>query len=144
MGCYVTALLKPQNLHKTILLSIPDQSTDTLKVRIKQRLLDRCGQFNEAGISTYPRSSGQVQNIGPSFWQVMDQLDPLKEITSLAQITQLHIIHPRSDEIVDTSNIQAYRLIHSINYYEIPGNHSFTNHTNRKQLIKKIQQIVKS
>lgn len=141
MGCYVTTMLKPPHIHKCLLLSVPHENTQKLKHFFQNRILTKGGTINEKGISYYPRTHGGNQKLGPSFWQVMLQLDPLKEIIAYSQLTNLLLIHPLQDEIVDSAFVQQYQSIPSTQYLELPGNHSWTNPTQRHALIKHIKNF---
>jgi pimeloyl-ACP methyl ester carboxylesterase len=142
MGCYIVAMLKPQNIAKTLLLSIPHRSTHALKQVIKQRIISKGGTVDESGISTYPRTHGEDQQIGPGFWQVMDQLDPVKEVEQLSHLTDLLIIHPKGDEIVATKHINKYQEISTARYLEIPGDHSFYQSPDRSNLTQVLKAFL--
>lgn len=144
MGCYVTSILKPTNINKSVLLSIPNQETHSLNNFIQQRIINKGGSIDEEGISIYPRTHGEDQQIGPSFWRVMQQLNPLKEITKFSTMTDMLIIHPKYDEIVASNHVQAYRQINTAQFLEVPGDHSYSQPSDRKNVVEIISQFLQS
>jgi pimeloyl-ACP methyl ester carboxylesterase len=143
MGCYITAMLKPKDINKAVLLSIPNQDTHSLKVFIQQRISNKGGLVDEKSISIYPRTHGEDQQIDPSFWQVMQELDPIKEIKEYSNSTDMLIIHPQNDEIVASNHVQAYKEINTAKYLEVPGSHSYDKLSDRKNVIDVISKFLK-
>lgn len=140
MGCFVTALLNPEGIAKTIFTSIPNNNPQYITDRLVQYFGSRAGsRIDFKGISVFPRSSGALQKIGPSFWHGLSPLKPAELVAEFAQHTQLLIIHPSQDEIVGKEYLEEYRAIPGVTVEWIEGSHSFENLEERKKLIERIQ-----
>lgn len=142
MGCFVTALLSPDGVEKTILLSIPNYNTNFIIERVKKRFFTRPGsQLNQKGISLLMRSTGKIQKLGSSFWNILAELKPLDAVNKLASKTKLLIIHPLRDEIIGNKYVDEYKKIPGIIYQDLNGDHSFKLKQDRENMIKKIQEF---
>jgi len=142
MGCFITALLNPKGVKKTILMGIPNSNTEYIIERLTKRITSRSGgSVNLNGLSTVPRSSGEVQTFGPSFWKVLREFMPIESITNLAKSTKLLIIHPLQDNVVGLEFQKEYDVIPHIKIEWINGDHSFKKQDDRKVLIEKIKQF---
>lgn len=142
MGGFVTCLLSPDGIEKTILLGLPNTSTDYIVNRVKVRILSRAGGiFNEQGVSVFPRSSGEVQKYGPIFWKTLREFEPVKFVSQMAAKTKLFVIHSRQDEIVGNEYLEEYKSIQGLAYIEVDGNHSFLDPLQRQVMIEKVKSI---
>ena len=141
MGCFVTALLSPTGITKTIFGAPPSTAKDIASM-IQTRIKTKGGIVEEQGITIYPRSSGATTKIGPSFWQSLKDFDEHHAITNLAQKTKLLILKPMQDDVAGNDNYQHYQQIPNLIYQEINGNHSFTKPKDRQILIQKIKQFL--
>ena len=72
MGCFVTLRLQPEGIKKTVFTGMPNHNVKYIAKRLRALLKSRLGGvFDPKGTSVYPRSTGEVQKIGPSFWKVL-------------------------------------------------------------------------
>lgn len=141
MGCFVTALLNPSGIQKTIFGAPPSIATDTINI-VKNRILAKKGEYNPQGISIYPRSSGSSQKIGPTFWSVLKDFDAPKLIDNFAKNTNLLVLKPMQDDVTGNDNYDYYQKISGLTYQPINGNHSFTKPEDRKVFFKKIKEFL--
>jgi pimeloyl-ACP methyl ester carboxylesterase len=144
MGCFVTALLSPKNVNKTILQSVPNADIPTMKRKFIEYFSQRNVAFNQQGITHIPRSSGQVQKLGPSFWVELDKFDSQTLFTRLAHHTQLLIIHPAQDEIIGHEGLEIYQTLPNSKYLTLPGTHSWSDPDKRNNLTQKINQFLQT
>lgn len=142
MGCFVTALLNPQGIEKTIFTGLPNSNTAFITNRLIQRFGSRLGgHIDFDGISVLPRSSGVHQKIGPSFWKVLLALNPVEKVSAYAKHTELLVVHPKQDEIVGTEYLEEYAQIPDITIEWLDGDHSFKKDEDRKKLIERIKSF---
>jgi len=142
MGCFITSLLNPTGIKKTIFTGIPNSNIKLIIDRILSRFGARKGakiDFNN--ISFLPRSTGDIQKIGPSFWKVLKEINPIKLVSKLAKKTKLLIIHPKQDEIIGQEYLKEYSSILPTIVMRIDGDHSFKKLKDRKRLIKIIKNF---
>jgi pimeloyl-ACP methyl ester carboxylesterase len=67
MGTYTTGKLNPNGFKKIILTSVPNDIPECSIERLSERIKSREeGILNYNSISTYPRTSGKVQKVGPT------------------------------------------------------------------------------
>ncbi len=143
MGTYATGKLNPTGFKKIVLTGIPNDTTKCSLERIAERIKSRQGgMLNKMGISTYPRSSGFIQRIGPNYWIELEKFDPTNAMKILANKTDLYIIHPLQDEIIGNDNLDGYKTISNAKYIEIDGDHSWSNKEERAELIKLLKRIL--
>ncbi len=137
MGTWVTALLSPTGIKKTIFVGMPNSDIEIMINRFKGRASSRPGAtFNEEGISIYPRSSGAVQQIGPVFWQDVRNLNPLAKVASFAKVTDLLSIHWHEDEILGTDHMEEYESLPLVKSLWLHGSHSVVTEGQRAELSK--------
>ncbi len=142
MGCFITALLNPKGIKKTVFTGLPNSNTKFIADRLISRFGTRpSGHIDFEGMSIFPRSSGANQKIGPSFWKVLFDLNPVEKVKNFAKNTKLLVIHPRQDEIVGSQYLSEYAAIPDITIIKMDGDHSFKNLEDRKKLIDQIQQF---
>lgn len=142
MGCFITALANPTGVKKTIFTGIPNNNTQFIIDKISQRMLSRPGgKINYEGISYFPRSTGKVQKIGPSFWKVLKDFNPYRTVEKFSKKTKLIIFHPKQDEIVGSEFLEEYSMIPKIKIEWVEGDHSFTKKEDRENLIVKIKDF---
>lgn len=142
MGCYVTSLLNPDGINKTIFTGLPNSNTRFLAERLKKRFGGRPGAIiDREGISVFPRSTGKLQRIGPSFWQYLSNLNPLKKVEQYSKKTNLLVIYGNQDEILENQYLKEYEGIPGVRVEWINGNHSFTDKKERNNLIKLVQSF---
>jgi len=144
MGTFVTAFLSPENIGKVVLTGIPNSNAKYILERFPDRFISRPGAvLDKSGISLFPRSSGQVSRIGPNFWTVLENFDPIKAITELNKKTKLIIFKPINDEVVGNKYMEEYKSIPNLDFVELPGDHSFKKPEERIKLIQKIKDFYK-
>ncbi len=137
MGCFVTALASPDNIEKTIMTGLPNADTNIIVERVVSRFGSRPGsKLDFDGISLLPRSTGEVQKIGPRFWRDLKSFDPLNEVANFAKKTRLLVVSWNSDEILGKETIDSYDTIKELNHIWLDGNHSVTDTIDREKFIK--------
>jgi len=109
---------------------------------IQARIKSKGGTVNENGITIYPRSSGDITKIGPSFWRVIKSFDEHQAIIKLAQKSKVLILKPTPDDVAGDKGFKHYQEIKNLTYKEISGNHSFTKPEDRQALIQEIKQFL--
>lgn len=124
---------------KTILLSPVDSNSSYGIERKKAKILKRGGSVDELGISYSPRSNGDVQKIGPGYWQTLRTMNPLKQMSDLACKTKLLVVRGTEDEFIAAESVAAYKTIANLDFIEITGNHTFKQPESRQKLIEIIQ-----
>jgi pimeloyl-ACP methyl ester carboxylesterase len=137
MGAWVTSLYSPTGIKKTIFTGIPNSNIKDQFERFTNRFRKRPGavlDFN--GISLLPRSTGEVQKIGPQFWQGIRDLNPVKEVEEFSKKTDLMIFHWLNDDIIGIDNLQEYDAIKTVKSRWMSGDHSLTNLVDRQDFIK--------
>lgn len=137
-GTFVTARLSPPNIQKTVFVAMANK--DTSGASIKARIKSRNGIVNEQGISIYPRTTGEVQKIGPSFWRELTKFNPILAVNTFASKTKLTIIEPNQDEIVKKENREGYEKMVD-KYIKLDGSHEFAKPEDRKVLIQQINAL---
>ncbi len=142
LGCFVTALLSPKNIKKTIFSAIPNHNTEYIIKFLQDRIKEKDGKVDEKGISIYPRSSGEVQKIGKKFWQELKKFEPLESINNYAKKTNLIIIHPTQDDIVGNKFIEKYKEINNTKYIETNGDHNYSNIKDRRKVIAIVSEFL--
>lgn len=142
MGCFITSLLNPTDIKKTVFTGLPNSDTQYIAERLKERFGSRPGgKIDYGGISIFPRSTGKKQRIGPLFWKELFSFDPVKNVTKYSKNTHLLIIHPKQDEIIGSECLEQYSNITGIISERIDGDHSFTNKKDREVLTERIKQF---
>lgn len=137
MGCFVTALTSPDNIEKTIMTGIPNADINIIVERFVSRFGSRPGsKLDFDGISLLPRSTGEVQKIGPQFWKDIKNLYPLNVIGDFAKKTKLLVVSWNSDEILGKETIDSYDTIKELNHIWLDGDHSVTDPIDREKFIK--------
>jgi putative redox protein len=140
MGTFITSLLNPDGIAKTIFTGIPNSNSSYIVDRLSKRFASKPGahiDFN--GISLIPRSSGVTQKFGPQFWRTLKEFRPVPSVTEFAKKTDLLIIHPKQDDVVGSEFQKEYDAIPHIKIEWINGDHSFKKPEDRLILIEKIQ-----
>ncbi|HLL61016.1 MAG TPA: alpha/beta fold hydrolase [Candidatus Nitrosocosmicus sp.] len=141
LGCFVATLSSPENISKCVFTGIPNANIQIMINKIRERILLKGGSVNEEGISIYPRSNGEIQRIGPSFWRIFTDLKPVQLIDSFSKKTSLLILKPLQDEITGNEYFEEYKNIKSLTFMEINGDHTFTKNDSRLQLLNHIKNF---
>lgn len=139
LGCFVTAFLSPSKIYKTIFSGIPNSNTSFVKDVIQNRIKEKNGKVDEQSVSIYPRSSGQSQKIGSTFWEILKLFRPLPSIRDFAEKTQLLIIHPKQDQIIGDQFISEYKDISNLQFAEVNGDHNYSKSEDREEFIRFIK-----
>jgi pimeloyl-ACP methyl ester carboxylesterase len=135
MGCFVTAMLNPQGIVKTVFTGLPNSNVNYLIDRLVERFGNKEGaKIDFENISIFPRSSGVNQLIGPTFWKVLRLLKPVSVVAKFSENTRLMVIHPDRDEIVGQMYLAQYASIPGVVIKKLHGDHSFKNQEDRKAL----------
>jgi hypothetical protein len=137
MGCWVTSITSLDGVGKTLMTGIPNADPQLIIDRITERFGSRVGaKLDFAGISELPRSTGEIQKIGPKFWQEIKNLDPVVSIDNYSKKTDLLIIHWLEDEIIGREALELYDAIPTVKSKWLHGNHSVSNPDDRKDFTK--------
>lgn len=137
MGCWVTSITSLDDIGKTLMTGIPNADTQIMIDRFIERFGNREGaKLDFAGISELPRSTGEIQKIGPKFWQEIKNLDPVSSISNYSKKTNLLTIHWLEDEIIGSETLEQYDAISTLTFKWLHGNHSVSNPDDRKNFIK--------
>jgi hypothetical protein len=144
LGCYVIALLSPDNIQNTLFISPPDSNSEVTSARLESKIRSKkSGIVNKTSITVYPRSSGEVQKIGPGFWASLRSFNAKDAILSYSYKTKLTTIIPTEDEILERKNMDIYDKC-SRACIRLKGNHAFKNPEERKELVHKIAHVLYS
>jgi pimeloyl-ACP methyl ester carboxylesterase len=143
LGTYVVALLSPDNIEKTVFIS-PTPSTSAMEIkRLKERIASKPnGKVVENGISIFPRTTGEIQRIGPSFWKVLREFNVESAVTKYSKKTELVILIPLNDEILEHKDMSLYKRLPGAMVQELEGDHAFTNRQERMNLIKMVKKAL--
>lgn len=142
MGCFVTALLSPSGIKKTVFTGVPNNNTQYIIESLFLRFGKKPGgKIDFQGISLLPRSTGKTQKIGPSFWEVIKNLKPKETVEAYSKKTDLMIIHPKQDEVVGNQFLKEYSKIPGVKIKWLDGDHSFSKPEDRSKLIFEIERF---
>lgn len=142
MGTFVTCFLSPTGIEKTVFTGIPNSNTGYIIERLKGRISSREGSFVDTeGITTYPRTFGEVQKIGPSFWKVLGEFNPVEAVSKYSKKTDLLIIHFNQDDVVGSQYMNEYESIKEAKILWLDGNHSVTRKEDREIVINTIREF---
>jgi len=140
MGTFVTSLLNPQDIAKTVFMGIPNSNTEfIINCFVKRFGIKPGAVINFDGMSLVPRSFGAVQRIGPKYWKTLREFKPVQTVTEFSRHTKLLIIHPKQDEVVGNEFQEEYNSIPNVTIKWINGDHSFKKPKDRIVLIEKIK-----
>lgn len=143
MGVFVTSLLSPNNIFKSVFTGTPNSNINyIIDFLTKSALSRKGGRINYKGISIFPRSFGEIQKIGPSFWEALKSFKPVEKITEFSKKTDLLMIHMKQDKIIGGKFLNEYSLIPNIKIKWLNGDHSFTKQEDRKILIQEIKNFL--
>lgn len=144
MGTFITALLNPEGISKTVFSGIPNSNTEYIIQRLLNRFATRRGtHIDQCGISLIPRSSGVIQKWGAQFWKTLREFKPVNAVSQYAKNTNLLIIHPKQDDVVGSEYQKEYDSIPNMKIEWINGDHSFKKPEDRLVLIEKIKDFFK-
>lgn len=142
MGTFVTVSLSPDGIEKTVFTGIPNSNTGYIIERLKRRIMSRKGALVDTrGLTTYPRTFGEVQKIGSSFWEVLGKFRPVEALLEYSKKTDLLIIHFNQDDVVGNEFMKEYDVIKDANILWLDGNHSVTKKEDREIVIKTIREF---
>ena len=142
MGTFITSLLNPEDIDKTVFINIPNSNTSYIIDRLVARFASRPGSYIDLqGISLISRSSGSMQKFGPQFWKTLTEFNPVSSVTEFAKNTNLLIIHARQDDAVGNKFQEEYDAIPNIKTEWIDGDHSFKKPKDRSVLIERIKRF---
>ncbi|MFZ2026049.1 MAG: alpha/beta fold hydrolase [Microgenomates group bacterium] len=140
MGTFVTSLLNPKGIKKTIFTGIPNSDTKYITDRLIKRFTSKPGAYIDLnGISLVPRSSGAIQKFGPQFWKTLAEFSPVPAVAAFAKQTSLLIIHPKQDDVVGPEFQKEYEAIQDVTIEWMDGDHSFKKPQDRLVLIERIK-----
>lgn len=142
MGCFITSMLNPTGIAKTVLTGLPNSNVNYLIDRLVERFGSKEGaKIDFENISVFPRSSGVNQFIGPTFWKELRLLRPVEVVRKLSENTRLMIIHPDRDEIVGQMYLVQYADIPGVAIKKLHGDHSFKNQEDRKAMAIEVKNF---
>lgn len=142
LGTSVVSVLSPEGIEKTIFTGIPNPNMKAKLDSLKSKILSRpSGVVNEEGISLHIRSTGELQRIGPDFWRCLRRFDPMTAIKNFSLKTDLILFRALQDN--SEKGTERYSKIKSLKYVELDGDHTFTRHKDREELIRRIVDFLK-
>jgi hypothetical protein len=135
-GCVVAALLKPRDIRKIIMLTPPEDVSET--VVAKQLRKD-----GETPIDTTIRtrllgSDGSTTVVHPEYWQSLAGIKPVKLYNRLARFTALRIINAKQDEVLN--DVSFEEIDPGVSLVSLDGNHNFDGEESRKRLLYILQK----
>jgi pimeloyl-ACP methyl ester carboxylesterase len=142
LGGFITANASPDNINKIIMTGIPNSDANFTIERSVKRMIAKGGTIDFEGISTYPRSSGRIDKVGPNYWKALQKFNPLSSVEDLAKKTELTLVHPIQDDVIGNEHMEEYKTVPKVNYIELDGDHSFSTMISRINLINKINEIL--
>ncbi len=136
MGCFVASLLCPSGITKAIMTGTPNTSVSHIQKCMISYFGTRPGAHIDVnGFSVIPRKNGAVTRIGPSFWQVLSEFDPVPTMERFAKTTPTHIVHAGNDEVLGDQYIHEYDTLPGVTSETIAGDtHNFVG-TDRRHYI---------
>jgi hypothetical protein len=118
-GCLIPAILKPENIRKTIFLA-PQHNISVL--RMVNTFKDRPGtEIYFAGNSTLARRDGSKTIVPPEYWESLKDINPIQLFKEFSQKTDLSIVVAREDEVLGETDFSGVA-----NWISISANHDFT------------------
>ena len=142
MGTYTTGKLNPDGFKKIVLIGVPNDEPKFSIDRLAERICSRKGGVLDFdGVSIYPRTSGDVQKVGPKYWEELRKYNVKKAMENLQEKTELTIIHPLQDEIIGNEYMDAYKTLKKAKYIEIDGDHSWSKPEERQKLLKLLESV---
>jgi len=145
MGCFITALCNPEGISRTVFTGIPNIHTDRIVDRIARRFAKKPESVVDIqGVSRILRSSGEIQTIQPDFWQSIIRFKPLETVEIYAAKTKLLIIHPNQDDVVGTDDLDGYAGLTGTTVKHMDGDHSYTKIEDRENVIREIEEWLKT
>ena len=142
LGTFIVSLLSPFGIRRVVLTSIVNSNAKYVSETLQKRILSKGGKINKNGISIYPRTSGKTQFMGPDFWRTLENFDPIEYISDLARKTKIAIFKPKQDEVLENKYFNEYKRIKGVEYYEVDGDHSFKDPTDRENLFRKVVKFL--
>ena len=142
LGTLVVSNLLSREIERVAFTSPPENKAALLIKNLQERIQKNGGEVNENGVSIYPRTSGEVQRIGPKFWQDLRDFDPVRQTKKLSLHSSLAIFEAQDDEITSEQDWKdLYRGL-GIICSSLPGDHNFTDGKDRKKLIADIKTFL--
>lgn len=141
LGTFVVALLSPFNIKKIALTSVPNSKMEFIIETLQKRILSKGGEVDEQRLTRYPRTSGAVQLIGRDFWRTLRNFDPISAFEELGSKTDLIILKPLQDEVLEYKYFDDYKNLKNAKYVELNGDHNFKKPEDRKALNELIKEF---
>jgi len=139
MGNYIVSLVAPKNIKNTIFTWIPKLDTKKMIEKLIYRIEKWWNKINKNWITYYKRTSWNINKIWSSLWKELERFDFVSYLNNYSKITNLTIFKPLQDDVVWDINKEK---IQKLSYIEINWDHSFSKKDDRKNLIKKIKEIL--
>lgn len=136
LGCIVTALAAPKQIHRTLFLAPPLE----IKSASLDRFADRPGSvINLEGLSRLARRDGSFTLVPAEFWRERSAIDPITLFNTFADQTELTILQAEQDEVVGAGDLS--RISEKVQLIALPGDHDFRGDS-RQELIEEIKKIL--
>lgn len=139
LGAFVTAILSPYQIKKIAMTSIPNSDTDYVIRTLQKRITANGGQVREDSLTQYLRTSGATQVIGKDFWRTLRAFKPVESLKELGDKSDVLILKPMQDEVLDDKYFDEYKTIENIEYIEVDGDHNFKKPDERKAVFELIK-----
>jgi hypothetical protein len=135
-GCVVAGLLKPRGIRKIIMLTPPDDISESTVA--EQLGMGRDTAIDVAVRTRLARSDGSTTVIHPEYWQSLAGIEPVKLYNRLARFTKLRIINARQDEVLGEVKFEG--IDPAISLVTLDGNHNFDDQEARNRLLYILQK----
>jgi hypothetical protein len=133
-GCVIAALLKPRGIRKVIMITPPDDVSETTVAR----QLEGESEIDVTVRTRLLRSDGSTTVIHPDYWQSLAGIKPVKLYNRLARFTVLRIINAKQDEVLGDISFEG--IDPGISLVTLDGTHNFNGEEPRKRLLYILQK----
>ena len=143
LGTFVVCLLSPYGIKRTVFTGAINLDLKLITSKLEKRILSKGGKVNKDSLSYYPRTSGETQVIGRDFWRTLENVDMKMLLDEYSEKSRVVAYKSKDDEIVGSDcSFDEYRKIKTLKYYEIKGDHNFSNPMDRNNLIKEVKAFL--
>lgn len=140
LGCLIPAMIDQRVFDRIILLAGPVANPFNTLINYFSNREDTI--IDLGGVSRIKRSDGSTSIVSSDCWQEIKNVRPISLYRQLSQLSKVVFVRALDDEVLNESQ-DDFRLLKSaksIVYYEIKGNHDFSNA--RAELINLINETV--
>ena len=142
LGTFVTLLLQPAGIHKTIFTAPVNANTKYISKWLEKRIKSKGGVVDKTGITVYLRTSGAIQLIGSDFWHILENFNVEAYLKAYVLYNDLTVFKPVPDNVLPYKYFETYKQVLGDKYIEIPGDHNYSDTKDRKNLIKLMEKVL--